>query len=303
MASEDTIMEHIRGGPMAGTTVLVTGASSGIGLATALGLATRGAHVAITGRDRARTGGAAREIRAAGGGQVDVFVADLSAQSDVRRLADQVLQRLSRIGVLINNVGGYWNTRHLTADGLERTFALNHLAPFLLTNLLLDRLTHGATHGAPARVVTVSSHAHTSGRIDFDDLQGERGYSGARAYSQSKLANVLFTYELARRVPAAAITANALHPGVVSTSFGAEDPAGVQRLLLLVMRPFMKTPAQGAATSVHLASAADLAQVTGRYFASSKPKKSSDRSYDHPTAARLWQVSADLVGLTAATHA
>ena len=289
-------MEPIHSRPMAGKTVLVTGGTGGIGKATALGLATMGAHVAITGRDRDRTEAAAREIRAAGGGQVDVFVADLSSQSEVRRLADEVLQRLSRIDVLVNNVGGYWNTRHVTADGLEHTFALNHLAPFLLTNLLLDRLKQSA----PARVVTVSSHAQAEGRIDFDDLQGERSYSGARAYNQSKLANVLFTYELARRLQATSVTANALHPGVVSTSFGAEDPAGIQRLLVPFMRPFMKTPAQGAATSIHLASAPDLEQVTGRYFANSKPKRSSKRSYDEAAAARLWQVSADLVGLTAA---
>src|ERR1017187_6376121 len=186
-------MDEIPSGPMAGRTVLVTGGSGGIGRATALGLVTMGAHLAITGRDRGRTEGAAREIRAAGGGQVYVFVADLSSQSEVRRLADEVLQSLSRIDVLVNNVGGYWNTRHVTADGLERTFALNHLAPFLLTNLLLDRLQHSA----PARVVTVSSNVQAIGRIDFEDLQGERSYSGARAYNQSKLANVLFTYQLA----------------------------------------------------------------------------------------------------------
>jgi retinol dehydrogenase 14 len=281
--------------PMAGKTVLITGATSGIGRATALGLARMGAHLAITGRDRVRTEDAAREIRAAAGGQVDVLVADLSSQSEVRRLAEQVLQSLSRIDVLINNVGGYWNTRHVTVDGLERTFALNHLAPFLLTNLLLDRLRQSV----PARVVTVASNAHAQGRIEFDDLQGERSYSGARAYSQSKLANVLFTYELARRLPATSVTANALHPGVTRTSFGAEDPGGVQRLLVPLMRPFMKAPAQGAATSIHLASAPDLEQVTGRYFANSKPKRSSKRSYDEAAAARLWRVSADLVGLTA----
>jgi retinol dehydrogenase 14 len=288
-------MEQLHGGPMAGRTVLITGATGGIGRATALGLAALGAHLAITGRDRGSTQGAAGEIRAAGGGQVAVFVADLSAQSQVRRLAEEALQRLSRIDVLVNNVGGHWNTRHVTADGLERTFALNHLAPFLLTNLLLDRLQQSA----PARVVTVSSNAHAQGRIDFDDLQGERSYSGARAYSQSKLANVLFTYELARRLPATSVTANALHPGVTRTSFGAEDPGGVQRLLVPLMRPFMKAPAQGAATSIHLASAPDLEQVTGRYFANSKPKRSSKRSYDEAAAARLWRVSADLVGLTA----
>jgi retinol dehydrogenase 14 len=289
-------MESIHSGPMAGRTVLVTGGTAGIGKATALGLARMGARVAIVGRDRGRTEDAAGEIRASGGGQVDALVADLSSQSAVRRLADEALRSLARINVLVNNAGGYWKTRHVTVDGLERTFAINHLAPFLLTNLLLDRLKHSA----PARVVTVSSHAHAEGRIDFDDLQGERSYSGARAYNQSKLANVLFTYELARKLQATPVTANALHPGVVNTSFGAEDPSGVQRMFVPFMRPFMKTPAQGAATSIHLASAPELEQVTGRYFVNSKPKKSSKHSYDEATAARLWQVSADLIGLTPA---
>jgi len=288
-------MNQIERRPMAGKTVLITGASGGIGRATAVGLATMGAHLAITGRDRGRTAGAADEIRAAGGGQVDVFVADLSDQGEVRRLAGEVLQRLSRIDVLINNVGGYWNTRHVTADGLEYTLALNHLAAFLLTQLLLDRLTQSV----PARVVTVSSNVQAQGRIDFDDIQGMRSYSGARAYNQSKLANVLFTYELARRLPAESVTANALQPGVVSTSFGAEDPATVQRVFIPFLRPLMKTPAQGAAMSIQLASAPDLDHVTGRYFANGKPKKSSPRSYDEAAAMRLWQVSADLVGLSA----
>jgi retinol dehydrogenase-14 len=289
-------MEPIHRGPMVGRTVLVTGGTAGIGRATALGLARMGAHLAICGRDRESTEGAAGEIRAAGGGQVEVFVADLSSQSQVRRLADEVLQRLSRIDVLVNNVGGYWNTRHVTVDGLERTFALNHLAPFLLTNLLWERLSNSA----PARVVTVASNAHAQGRIDFDDLQGERSYSGARAYSQSKLANVLFTYELARRLPATSVTANALHPGLTRTSFGAEDPGGVQRRLVPFLRPFMKAPAEGAATSIHLASAPELARVTGRYFAKGRPRRSSKASYDQAAGARLWQVSAELVGLTAA---
>ena len=277
---------------MAGRTVLVTGGTGGIGRATALGLAEMGAHLAIAGRDRGRAEAAAREIRAVTGGQVEVFVADLSAQAEVRRLAGEVLQCLSRIDVLVNNAGGYWNTRHLTADGLERTFAVNHLAPFLLTGLLLDRLKHSA----PARVVTVSSNAHATGLIDFSDLQGERSYSGARAYSQSKLANVLFTYELARRQPATCVTVNALHPGVVRTAFGAEDPSGIQRLFIPVMRPFMKSPARGAATSVHVASAPDLEQVTGGYFAAGRPRSSAARSYDEAAAARLWQVSAHLTG-------
>jgi len=288
-----------RQGLMAGSTVLVTGGSGGIGRATALGLAGIGADLAICGRDRESTRAAAVELRAAAaGGRVEVFVADLSDQAQVRRLADQVLQRLPRIDALVNNVGGYWDTRHVTADGLERTFALNHLAPFLLTNLLLDRLTHSA----PARVVTVSSNAHAQGRIDFDDLQGERSYSGARAYSQSKLANVLFTYELARRLQGSAVTANALHPGLTRTGFGAEDPGGVQRRLVPLLRPFMQAPAHGAATSIHLASAPELAQVTGRYFANRKPKRSAKASHDQAAAARLWRISADLVGLTVAAQ-
>ena len=290
-------MEQIHSGPMAGRTVLVTGGTGGIGRATALGLAAMGAHLAITGRDRERTEGAAREIRApAAAGRWTCSSRTCPPSRRCGGWPTRYSRSLSRIDVLVNNVGGYWNTRHVTADGLERTFALNHLAPFLLTNLLLDRLKQSA----PARVVTVSSSAHRSGRIDFDDLQGERSYSGARAYSQSKLANVLFTYELASRLQASAVTANALHPGVVRTSFGAEDASTVQRLFTPFVRPFMKTPAQGAATSIHLASAPDLEQVTGRYFANSKPKRSSKRSYDEAAAARLWQVSADLVGLTAA---
>jgi retinol dehydrogenase 14 len=293
-------MDRTAGGSMAGKTVLVTGASSGIGKATALGLAALGARLAITGRNPDRAEDAAREIRTVGGGQVDVFIADLSSQAEVRRLAEEVLQCLPRIDVLVNNVGGYWNSRHLTADGLERTFALNHLAPFLLTNLLLDRLKDSA----PARVVTVSSNAQAQGRIDFDDLQGNKSYSGSHAYNQSKLANVMFTYELARRLPIpsaadhAVVTANALHPGVVNTSFGSEDPASVQRIFVPFLRPLMKTPTQGAATSIRLASAPDLEQVNGRFFADGKPKKSSKASYDQDDAARLWQVSADLVNLT-----
>ena len=287
---------------LSGVTALVTGATSGIGRATAFGLATMGAHIAIIGRDRHRADDAAREIRTAGGSQVDVFVADLSSQSEVRRLADNVLDRYTHIDVLINNVGGYWKTRHVTADGLERTFAVNHLAPFLLTNLLIDRLKQSA----PARVVTVSSNAQAQGRIHFDDLQGEQSYSGARAYSQSKLANVMFSYELARRLQGTAlpdqaiVTANALHPGLTRTSFGAEDPGGVQRRLVPFLRPFMKAPAEGAATSIHLASAPELARVTGRYFAKGRPRRSSKASYDQAAGARLWQVSAELVGLTAA---
>jgi len=180
---------------MAGKTVLITGGTGGIGRATAIRLATMGARVGITGRDAGRTQRAAAEISSESrNGMVDAFAADMSSQSEVRRLAAEVLDAYPRLDVLINNVGGFWSHRHVTADGLEHTFALNHLAPFLLTNLLLDRLVASA----PARIVTVSSGAQSMGTIDFDDLMGERKYSGQAAYNQSKLANVMFTHELAR---------------------------------------------------------------------------------------------------------
>jgi NAD(P)-dependent dehydrogenase (short-subunit alcohol dehydrogenase family) len=278
---------------MTGKTVLVTGASGGIGLATAIGLSRLGAHMAITGRDRGRVLAASHAIRMASGGRADEFVADLSSQAEVRRLAAEVRERLPQLDVLVNNVGGYWNTRHTTADGLERTFALNHLAPFLLTNLLLGHLVRSEA----ARVVTVSSNAQALGRIHFEDLQGSAAYSGARAYNQSKLANVLFTYELARKLHGSSVTAHALHPGVVSTSFGQEDPARLQRLLVPVMRRWMKSPTQGAATSIHVASAPAVGELTGLFFARSKPKRTSHRSYDAAVAARLWEVSAQLTGL------
>jgi retinol dehydrogenase 14 len=274
-------------------TVLVTGASGGIGKATALGLARMDAHVAIVGRDPERTEAAARDIRAVGGSAVDVFIADLSSQAEVRRIAAETLRRLTRIDVLINNVGGYWNSRHVTADGLERTFAVNHLAPFLLTSLLLGRMKQNA----PARVITVSSNAHRTGRIDFDDLQGERSYSGSRAYDQSKLANVLFAYELARRLRGTGVTSNALHPGVVRTSFGADDPAGIQKFVVPLLRPLMKSPERGAATSIQLATAPELEGVTGAFFANGRRTRSSKASYDEGDATRLWRVSAELVAL------
>jgi NAD(P)-dependent dehydrogenase (short-subunit alcohol dehydrogenase family) len=278
--------------PMAGRTVLVTGGTSGIGGATAAGLAALGARVGVVGRDRGRAQTAAERIRAAGG-QADVFVADLSAQREVRRLAHEVLASYPRLDVLVNNVGGYWAHRHPTEDGLERTFALNHLAPFLLTNLLLPRLQASA----PARVVTVSSGAQAMGRIDFDDLQGERDYRGQRAYNQSKLANVLFTYELARRLEGTGVTATVLHPGVVRTAFGQEDSGRWMGLMLPVVRPFMKSPEEGARTSVHLASSPEVEGVTGQYFVNERPARSSRASYDQAAAARLWDISERLVHL------
>ncbi|HSK52300.1 MAG TPA: SDR family oxidoreductase [Clostridia bacterium] len=277
---------------MAGKTVLVTGGTGGIGLAAATGLAALGARVGITGRDRMRAEQAAGVIaRASGGAVVDVFVADMSSQTEVRRLAADILAAYARLDVLLNNVGGFWAHRHVTADGLERTFALNHLAPFLLTDLLRNRL--GAS--APARVVTVSSGAHSMGRIDFDDLMGERSYSGQRAYNQSKLANVMFTYALAKRLEGTGVTATVLHPGMTSTAFGAEDTARGWGPLIAVMRRFMQSPERGARTPLYLASSPDVEGVTGRYFAGRTARKSHESSYDVVTADRLWRVSAELV--------
>jgi NAD(P)-dependent dehydrogenase (short-subunit alcohol dehydrogenase family) len=280
---------------MVGKVVLITGGTGGIGKATAIGLARLGARVGITGRDVARTGQVAADIRAASGNPaVDAFAADMSSQAEVRRLAVAVLETYPRLDVLINNVGGFWAHRHPTADGLERTFALNHLAPFLLTNLLLDRLKASA----PARVVTVSSGAQSAGRIDFDDLQNARNYSGQRAYSQSKLANIMFTNELARRLEGTGVTATSVHPGVVRTNFGAEDQAWLFTVVSHVVLPFLKTPAQGAQTSIYLASSPDVDGVTGQFFANRKLKIANKVAYDTALTARLWQVSADLVGLT-----
>ena len=281
---------------MAGQTVLVTGGTGGIGRATATGLAAMGARVGITGRDIARTRAAAADIAAASGNPaVDPFSADMSSQAGVRRLAGQVLAAYPRLDVLVNNAGGFWATRHVTTDGLEHTFAVNHMAPFLLTGLLLDRLKASA----PARIVTVSSGAHATGKINVGDLQGEHRYSGQQAYSQSKLANVLFTYELARRLHGTGVTATVLHPGVVRTGFAAEDPPPMWKAFLPLIRLFLKTPDKGAATSIYLASSPEVEGVTGRYFVGCKPKASSRSSYDTAAAARLWQISLDLVGHSA----
>ena len=280
---------------MDGKTVLITGGTGGIGKAAAIRLASMGARVGVTGRDGARGEEAAAEIRGASGNPaVDLFVADMSSQAEVRHLAADVLAAYPRIDVLLNNVGGFWSHRHVTADGLEHTFALNHLAPFLLTSLLSDRLIASA----PARVVTVSSGAQGMGRIDFDDLMGERKYSGQRAYNQSKLANVMFTYELARRFEGTGVTATVLHPGMTNTAFSAEDPSRVFAPLVVVLRPFMKSPERGADTPVYLASSPDVEGVSGRYFANQAAKKSNAASYDAGVTGRLWQVSADLVAFS-----
>jgi retinol dehydrogenase-14 len=283
---------------MAGRTCLVTGATSGIGKATATGLARLGAEVALVARDPAKGRATLAEIQAATGNpRVELLLADLSSQASIRRAAEEYRRGHDRLHVLVNNAGGYWATRHTTADGLELTFAVNHLAYFLLTNLLLDLLRASA----PARVVNVTSGAQGVGDIHFDDLQFAQRYRGQAAYNQSKLANVLFSYELARRVEGSGVTVNCVAPGVVRTNFGRDDSGPIQRLMTPLARPFMRTPEQGAATPVYLASSPEVEGVTGRYYVrrGSRPsaRRSSRRSYDTGLAQRLWQVSEQLTGL------
>ena len=285
---------------MAGKVCLVTGATAGIGLVTAEGLARRGAEVVLVGRNREKTEATTDRIRRdAGNPAVQPLVADLSSQAEVRRLAGEVLARHPRLDVLVNNAGALFAGRKESVDGIELTFALNHLAYFLLTNLLLDALKAGA----PARVVNVSSAAHQGTRIDFESLRARRGFAGGfGAYGQSKLANLLFTFELARRLEGTGVTANALHPGFVATDFTAGNGAlgWVFRRMASV---FAIDPVAGARTTLYLATAPEVAMVTGRYFVKEKEARSSAASRDEASARRLWEISEEMTGLPAAARA
>jgi NAD(P)-dependent dehydrogenase (short-subunit alcohol dehydrogenase family) len=276
---------------------LVTGATNGIGYETALGLARRGARVAIVGRDPEKTQASAERIRAAvPGAVVDPHVADLSAQAEIRRLAASLRATYPRLDVLVNNAGAIFDRRELTVDGIERTWALDHLGYVLLTLELLDTLKASAAAGAKPRIVNVASAAHYRGHIDFSDIEGARRYGAMRAYAQAKLGNVLFTYALARRVKADGITVNALHPGVVKTGF-AKNTGGAFGAVWSLMRPFLIRPDKGAATSLHVATAPELDGVTGRYFSHSRPKASSAESRDESVQERVWALSLAQVGL------
>jgi len=278
---------------MRGKTCLVTGATSGIGAVTALELARLGATVVVAGRNAAKCRARVDAIRLETGGRIEAVVADLASQAQVRRMAAEVASRFERLDVLVNNAGTYLFDRTLTVDGLEKTFAVNYLSHFLLTNLLLDRLAASPS----SRVVCVSSVAHLHGRIDFDNLQGERHYDRLDAYSRSKLAILMFAYELARRRGGARPTANALHPGIVATNLGSEN--GFVRGWLRVrvrnlVNRSMITPEEGARTSVLLASSPDAEGITGHYFDQGRDVRSSPASYDEAVARRLWEVSEEL---------
>ena len=280
---------------MIGKVALITGATSGIGSVTAREIARMGATVVIVGRDAFRMDNTVAAIQQhTGNRKVSGLIADLSSQEQVRTLASAFLDRYQRLDVLVNNAGAVFYHRETTVDGLEMTFALNHLAPFLLTNLLLDRLI--AT--PDSRVVTVSSMAHNGARIPFDDLQHERSpYRSFQVYGQSKLANILFTFELARRLAGISVTANTLHPGFVASNFGLA-PGGLTGLGMRAARIFAISPERGAQTSIYLASSPDVEGVTGRYFVKCKSVRSSRASYDVDAARRLWDVSEQLTGLT-----
>ena len=275
-----------------GQTILITGATSGIGAITARELARMGAQVVVVGRNAEKTRAVVSEIQQTTGNQrVEMLIGDLSDLSEVRCLADEFKQRFDRLHVLINNAGAVFFSHRTTADGYEMTLALNHLSPFLLTNLLLDRLNASI----PARVVTVSSMAHWAAHVNPDQLNGHRFYRGWRAYSQSKLMNILFTRELARRV-GSGVTANCVHPGFVASNFGKSN-GGIFRPLWKLIEWAAISPEKGAQTSIYLASSPEVASVTGEYFYDCKQQVSSAESYDQDIARRLWDTSLKLTGL------
>jgi NAD(P)-dependent dehydrogenase (short-subunit alcohol dehydrogenase family) len=289
---------------MQGKTVVVTGGNSGIGFETAAALASMGARVLVTARnaDKGRAAVATLTQQLSGDGSVQLVVFDLADLASVRQGAAEILDQAPQIDVLVNNAGLVLTERAETVDGYEATFAINHLGPFLLTNLLLERMVAST----PSRVVNVASTAHNAARkgIPFDDLQSAEHYRGMRVYGQSKLANILFTLELARRFEGSGVTANSLHPGTVRTGYGGDgDARGLLALGIKIASPFFLSPAKGARTSVYLASSPEIEGVSGQYFVKCKPRQPRRWAQDPVAAQRLWQVSEELVGLAPAAQA
>ncbi len=283
---------------MRGKTVVITGANSGIGLETAAALAAMGARVVVTARnaDKGRAAVAAIGQRTGGDAQVQLVVFDLADLSSVRRGAAEILEVAPRIDVLVNNAGVVLSERSETVDGLETTFATNHFGPFLLTNLLLERIESSS----PARIVTVASTAHNTARkgVPFDDLQSTRHYRGLQVYGESKLANMLFTLELARRLEGVGVTANSLHPGTVRTGYGrGGDARGFLAFGIRLAGPFFLSPAKGARTSIYLSSSPEVENVTGQYFVKCRPHRPRRWALDAEAARHLWEVSERVTGL------
>lgn len=275
---------------VAGKRVLLTGATNGIGLAAARELARRGARLVLVARSRERGESAAAEVGKAArpDGGVDVLYADLSRRAEVRRLADEVLARYPALDALVNNAGAVNGRRTVTQDGFELTWAVNHLAPFLLTNLLLDLLKKSV----PARIVTTASDAHRGARIPFDDMAGERGYGplGLGRYGQTKLANILFTRELARRLEGSGVAAYCFHPGLVATGFNRNN-GPLMRFGMTLVRPLARSPEKGAETLVWLLATQDVAEPPGTYFQDMRPGPLSREAQDDAAARRLWELS------------
>ena len=283
------------GSGMDGRVVLITGGTSGIGKAAATALANMGAEVVITGRNKEKGEGVVEEIRReSGNDKVSFMSADLAVQAEVRRLAEEFKASHDRLDVLVNNAGLVQSKRTETPDGIETTLAINHLAPFLLTNLLLDLLKRSA----PSRVITVASSAERFGKMDLDDLQSERRYRAFPVYGKTKLANIMFTYELAERLEGTGVTANCVHPGGVNTGF-AENNRSPMTLLFRAFKPFMRSPEQGADTVVYLAASPDVEGMNGRYLSDRKVTSSSKESYDEDLRKKLWEASEELTGLKA----
>lgn len=273
---------------------LITGATSGIGQAAALALSQMGATVVVVGRSEERAQATVAKIKNETGNQnVEYLLADLSVQSQVRKLAENFKSRYKRLDVLVNDAGAIFLRRELSADGIEMTFAVNHLAYFLLTNLLLGTLKASV----PARIVNVASNSHLGQHLDFDNLQLKHGYNPMRAYGRSKLCNLYFTYELARRLDGMGVTVNAMHPGFVATNMGTNNGRLV-RLFLPLIHLNSLTPEQGARTVVYLASSPDVETVTGKYFVREQEVASDPVSYDEATAKRLWEVSEEMTGIS-----
>lgn len=287
---KDKIMVNMRG-----KICLVTGATNGIGKATAQALAQMGATVVIVGRNPAKCAAVVDEIKqVSGSNTVEALVGDLSIMADVRQVADQFRAKYQKLHVLVNNAGGAFMNRQITSEGFEQTFALNYLNYFVLTNMLLDMLKASA----PARIVNVSSDSHKAAQLDFDDLQSAKGNYRLVAYGRSKLADVVFSYELARRLSGTGVTVNVLHPGLVRTGFASNMGAIPAAIIGFIMRFVALTPEQGAQTSVYLATSPDVENETGKYWEKSKAVPAGRAAYDQPTWTRLWDVSAKMVAVT-----
>lgn len=280
---------------MNGKTVLITGGNTGIGLATAKALGALGAEIIITSRDHSKGAAAKAEIEQTIGRSIRLERLDLASFASIRAFASRILETTPRLDVLINNAGLILDKRVTTEEGFEATFGINHIGHFLLTDLLLERLREST----PARIVVLASDAHYRAKsgLDFDDLMSERGsFRGFDVYAKSKLANVMFTRELAKRLEGSGVTVNAAHPGVVATEFaGKDDTRGIIGIFFGLIRPFLRTPAKGAATSVYLASSKEVEGVSGKYFADSREKPPSRPARDDEACKRLWEISEALI--------